>query len=168
MPTAMANSRMRWIVAGLAVASAVGCKSVDPAKANDGTILAPYLAIGDVLASDEVDHLAELSASVVEAAQTESTKPGVDAIMQGAGRVPAQDIATARQGFRTMSRGMIDYMKADAAAQTGHVIIHCPMTFNGDGAAWVQKAGDIMNPYEGAMMLHCGDLVSWDAEVPSF
>ena len=166
----MLDPSMRWIVAAFAVAlsAGAGCKSGDPKAAADGSILSPYLAIGDVLASDELDHLSELSASVIEAAQTESGKPGVDAIVQGAGRVPAQDIATARAGFRTLSRGMLDYMKADAGKQAGHVIIHCPMTFNGDGAAWVQKQGEIMNPYEGAMMLHCGDLVAWDAEVPKF
>jgi Cu(I)/Ag(I) efflux system membrane fusion protein len=161
---------LRWIVAPVAVALSVsaGCKSVDPKAASDGTILTPYLAIGNVLASDEVDHLGELSAAVIEAAQEQGDAPGVDAIVQGAGRVPAQDIATARTGFRTLSRGMIDYMKAEPAKQAGHVIIHCTMTFNGDGAAWVQAQGDIMNPYEGAMMLHCGDLVAWDADVPKF
>lgn len=160
----------RWIVAalGVALSAGAGCKKGDPKQAADGTILSPYLAIGDVLANDELDHLSELSAAVIEAAQKESGTPGLDEIVQGAGRVPAQDIATARVDFRTLSRGIIDYMKADSAKQTGHVIIHCPMTFNGDGAAWVQKQGDIMNPYEGAMMLHCGDLVAWDAEVPKF
>jgi Cu(I)/Ag(I) efflux system membrane fusion protein len=165
----MAKLGLRWIGAALAAALAGGgCKSVDPKAANDGTIVTPYLAIGDVLASDEVDHLAELSAAVIEAAQHDSETPGKDEILQGAGRVPAQDIATARTGFRTLSRGLIDYMRADTAKQSGHVIVHCPMTFNGDGAAWVQKQGDVMNPYEGAMMLHCGDVVAWDADVPKF
>ena len=170
MPTTMAKPSLRWIVAGLAAAlsAGAGCTRGDPKAARDGTILTPYLAIGDVLAHDELDHLGELSAAVVEAAQTQSDAPGVAEILQGAGRVPAQDIATARAGFRTLSRGMIDYMKADAAKQNGHVIVHCTMTFNGDGAAWVQSQGDIMNPYEGAMMLHCGDLVGWGADVPKF
>lgn len=130
--------------------------------------MTPYLAIGDVLASDEVDHLSELAAAVLEGVKAEPSAPGVDEITQGAGRVGAQDIATARDAFRTMSRGVIKYTLADPAKQQGHSIIHCTMTFNGDGAAWVQKAGDVMNPYEGAMMLHCGDLVAWDADVPAF
>ena len=161
---AMVRLGLRCAVAALVL---VGCKKGDPKAAADGTIVTPYLAIGDVLASDEVDNLSELAAAVVQGADGK-TGPGLDAIIQGAGRVPAQDIATARTGFRTMSRGVIEYMRADAAKQNGHTIVHCTMTFSGDGAAWVQKAGDVMNPYEGAMMLHCGDKIAWDAEVPTF
>ena len=40
------------------------------------------------------------------------------------------------------------------------------MTFGGKGALWVQKAGKVMNPYEGSRMLHCGDKLDWDAELP--
>ena len=36
------------------------------------------------------------------------------------------------------------------------------MAFNNKGAYWVQRAGDITNPYHGMMMLHCGDKVAWD------
>jgi hypothetical protein len=36
------------------------------------------------------------------------------------------------------------------------------MAFNNKGAFWVQKEGEIVNPYHGMMMLHCGDKVTWD------
>ena len=164
----MARVVARCIVAGLVLTLAGGCKKGDPKTASDGTIMTPYLAIGDVLASDEVDNLSELAAAVLKGVEAQPDAPGADEISQGAGRVGAQDIATARSAFRTMSRGVIKYTKADAARQSGHSIVHCTMTFNGDGAAWVQKTGEVMNPYEGAMMLHCGDLVAWDADVPQF
>lgn len=152
----------------LLATSVVGCDSKDAGKpANDGTLIAPYLQIQSSLAEDKLDDLAQLGAAVVTAAEGKESKPGVDKIVQGAGRIAAQDIATARSAFKTMSEGMIEYMKADADKQKGHMLVHCTMTFAGKGAAWVQKEGKVMNPYEGAMMLHCGDKLQWTDAIPS-
>ena len=148
-------------------ATAISCDSSGADKAaDDGTLLTPYLQIQSTLAEDKLDNLAELGAAVVAASEGKTDKPGVDKIIQGAGRIAAQDIATARSAFKTMSEGMIEYVKADEAKQSGHMIVHCTMAFNNDGAAWVQKEGKVMNPYEGAMMLHCGDKLDWGAELP--
>jgi Cu(I)/Ag(I) efflux system membrane fusion protein len=136
------------------------------AAASDGTLLTPYLEIQDTLAHDKIDGLPELGAAVVQAAESKASEPGVDKILQGAGRIASEDIATARTAFKSMSDGMIEYLKAHEDKQPGHTIVHCPMTFKGKGGNWVQKEGDVMNPYEGAMMLHCGDKVKWTAELP--
>jgi Cu(I)/Ag(I) efflux system membrane fusion protein len=135
-------------------------------QAGDGTLLTPYLAIGDVLAADKLDQLSELGAQVIAAAESRQGEPGVDAIVQGAGRIGAQDIQTARTAYKKMSDGMLAYLAAHPEQQAGHVIVHCTMTFGGKGGLWVQKEGKVMNPYEGAMMLHCGDKLAWGAELP--
>ncbi len=152
-----------------ATLTAVACNddAAQRAAAADGTLLSPYLVIQQTLAEDKLDGLPELGAAVLAASQNKSDEPGVDKIIQGAGRIAAQDIATARTAFRTMSEGMIEHLKADEAQQSGHMVVHCTMTFAGDGAAWVQKAGQVMNPYEGAMMLHCGDKLDWSDDVPA-
>jgi hypothetical protein len=145
----------------------VSCSGTDKSAAvNDGTLLTPYLAIGETLANDEIDDLPKLGAAVVSAAESKQDQPGVDAMLQGAGRIASQDIATARAAFKTMSDGVIRYLRAHPDEQTGHMLVHCTMTFKGKGALWVQKQGKVMNPYEGAMMLHCGDALPWDAELP--
>jgi hypothetical protein len=33
---------------------------------------------------------------------------------------------------------------------------HCPMAFDGKGANWISSESEIMNPYFGDKMLHCG------------
>jgi len=143
------------------------CGNEDKAKgAGDGTLLTPYLAIGDTLAADKLEQLSELGAQVIKAAESRQSEPGVDAIIQGAGRIGAQDIQTARTAFKKMSGGMLEYMAAHPDEQAGHTIVHCPMTFGGKGGLWVQKDGKVMNPYEGAMMLHCGDKMDWGAQLP--
>jgi len=151
----------------LLAVSSFGCDSKDEKPAADGTLLTPYLRIQSTLAEDKLDNLAELGAAVVSAAEGKADKPGVDKILQGAGRIAAQDIATARSAFKTMSEGMIEYVKADADKQKGNMLVHCTMTFSGKGAAWVQQEGKVMNPYEGAMMLHCGDKLQWSDEIPA-
>ena len=149
-------------------ATAISCDSGSSDKpAADGTLLTPYLQIQSTLAEDKLDNLAELGAAVVAASEGKADKPGVDKIIQGAGRIAAQDISTARTAFKTMSEGMIEYVKADDSKQAGNMLVHCTMTFAGKGAAWVQKSGKVMNPYEGAMMLHCGDKLQWSDDIPS-
>jgi hypothetical protein len=136
------------------------------AAAADGTMMSPYLAIGSKLAADEVDGLSELGAKVIEAAKGKDSEAGVAEIVQGAGRIGAKDIATARQAYKKMSDGMITWAKAHPDAQAGKMLVHCTMTFEGKGGLWVQAEGKVMNPYEGAMMLHCGDKLEWSAPLP--
>lgn len=155
------------LVAGAIFSMAACGGDKSKAAAGDGTVVTPYIAIADTLASDSIDDLAQLGAAVIKASEDKQDKPGMAKVVQGAGRIAAQDIATARSAFKTMSEGMIEYLNATSDKQSGHMIVHCPMTFAGKGAPWVQKEGKVMNPYEGAMMLHCGDKVEWGAELPS-
>lgn len=131
--------------------------SVEP-----GSLVAPYIAIQETLAKDSVEGLPELSAKVVVAAAPIEKEPGIGEVVAGAGRVAALDIETARVGFQKMSMGLISYLKAHADQRAGYEVVFCPMAFNNKGAYWVQKQGDIVNPYHGMMMLHCGDKVAWD------
>ena len=151
----------------LAVAAALaGCRSKPDAAALDGTLKSPYLAIGDTLASDELDGVSELGAALVEAAAARGDEPGVAELLAGAGRLGAADIATARLGYRKMSEGMIAHLAANPGERAGLQLVYCPMAFTNEGAYWVQAAGKLRNPYEGAMMLRCGATIAWDDHRP--
>jgi hypothetical protein len=147
----------------LATPLLVGCRNDEArlAEASDGTLLSPYLAIGEVLADDSVAGLPELAAKVVEAGQSRSAEPGVESMLGAAGRIASPDIATARLMFGKMSEGMIAWLATHPEQREGLMLVHCPMTFNNQGAYWVQRAGKILNPYEGSMMLHCGAKLQW-------
>jgi len=134
--------------------------------AKEGSLLGEYLAIQTLLADDKVDNLPQLAASVIAATESISGELGVEQITVGAGRTAAQDIATARSGFEKMSMGLITYLKAHPELQSGHEVAFCPMAFNNKGAYWVQAKGELINPYHGKMMLHCGNHVPWD-EAPA-
>jgi hypothetical protein len=144
---------------GLALASA--CRSKSPPAA-DGTMLTPYLAIGETLAEDELDHLPLLGAQLVTAAEPQAEQPGVAEILAGTSRIGAADIATARLAYRKLSEGMIAWLDANTEQREGLMLVHCPMAFANEGAYWVQPRGQLRNPYEGAMMLRCGADIDWE------
>ena len=66
----------------------------------------------------------------------------------------AEDIEGIRSAFVPLSDAV-----AAATLPEGHSLAFCPMANNFQGANWVQKGEDINNPYFGASMLTCGEIV---------
>jgi hypothetical protein len=152
--------RRTWLSAMLMLAFVSACQS-KPAAA-DGTLLTPYLEIGETLSNDELDNLATLGAQIVTAAESRADQPGVAEMLAAVSRISAADIATARLAYRKLSEGMIAWLAAHPEQREGLMLVHCPMTFTNEGAYWVQSRGQLRNPYEGAMMLRCGADIAWD------
>lgn len=153
---------MKWIPLLVVCLGACGGRGEDAAPVGKEPITAPYLKIQTTLADDSIDDLSKLSARVITAAEPVQAQAGVSDVIAGAGRVGAHDIDTARASFEKVSMGLITYLKQHPAEREGLEVVHCTMAFNNKGAYWVQKAGDVINPYHGKMMLHCGDRVAWD------
>jgi len=149
-----------------APAPAAAPASAAAAPATPVSIVDAYMAIQETLAGDSLNELPELAARVVTASEPLQEAAGVSAIIAGAGRLPAGDIETARVAFEKMSMGLITHLKANPAQQPGLEVIHCSMAFNNKGAYWVQRKGEVSNPYHGKMMLRCGEALAWD-QAPS-
>lgn len=66
----------------------------------------------------------------------------------------AEDIEGIRAAFVSLSDEI-----AEATLPEGYSLAFCPMANNLQGANWVQKGQDIHNPYFGASMLTCGEIV---------
>ena len=71
----------------------------------------------------------------------------------------ATDIEALRAAFLPLSNALLDSVLPE-----GYRIAHCPMAFDWEGAHWIQKDGEIANPYYGSGMLHCGVFVERGAE----
>jgi Cu(I)/Ag(I) efflux system membrane fusion protein len=69
----------------------------------------------------------------------------------------AMDIAKMRLAFKKVSD-----IIASHGAPEGYDVAYCPMADNNKGAYWVQKKGDIANPYFGASMLRCGKFKKYE------
>jgi len=72
----------------------------------------------------------------------------------------AGGIDAARKAFETLSNELIVVVVQFGIPETQQLYrIHCPMAFNNKGADWLQADKEIRNPYFGASMLKCGEIV---------
>ena len=83
-----------------------------------------------------------------------AVKPLVEKVTQ------AQDINAMRLAFRPLSAHITDQV-----VPAGLVLAYCPMVEGDKIGYWFQREGDILNPYFGASMLHCGGFRDSKAEV---
>ena len=63
----------------------------------------------------------------------------------------ARGIQELRRAFAPLSAKMLD-----TELPEGYAVAFCHMAFDNEGGHWMQPEGEIMNPYFGAGMLHCG------------
>jgi membrane fusion protein, copper/silver efflux system len=71
------------------------------------------------------------------------------------------DLAGARKAFKPISHAIVTLaaQARSAEAQQSFTHFYCPMVPDG-GGDWLQSDGEILNPYFGSEMLHCGEKVS--------
>ncbi|WP_201750188.1 efflux RND transporter periplasmic adaptor subunit [Tautonia marina] len=131
-----------------------------------------YLQAQDTLASDDparageaagaLDRaLAGIDASALESEARETwereqanLRTAIDRMAGAAGIEPL------RAGFALLSEEMPVILETFAPEIGGDVYrMHCPMAFDGRGAAWLQAGEQPRNPYYGATMLRCVDEV---------
>ncbi len=129
-------------------------------------ILAAYLEIDDALASDTLEGVAEQAGSIEEAAKSlDSThlagehadhyKTVPQKLQDAAAAMQkATDLAQAREALKGLSKPMA--MWATMAKPKGINVVYCAMA----KGSWLQKGKEIHNPYLGASMPHCGEIVS--------
>ncbi len=72
----------------------------------------------------------------------------------------SEDIETSRTAFINLSQSMINVAKMFGTTGTTDTYrFHCPMADNNKGADWLQNKSELENPFYGASMLKCGELV---------
>jgi len=128
-------------------------------------VVAPYMTIHDALARDSIDGVAEAAAALAAAAGTldPAKAPAPHArhyakvpsrLIAGAEAVrDAKDLAAARAAFKGLSQPM--GLWATMSEPPGLDLVYCSMSQGG----WLQRSGPIRNPYHGASMLSCGEVV---------
>jgi Cu(I)/Ag(I) efflux system membrane fusion protein len=130
----------------------------DPGRAR--RLLDAYDAIASALAADRLS-------GIGAAAKTIGAVAPNDVVRRAAAPFEhaehADDIAQTRRDFLALSNALIDYASANRVALAAAGLdrarrVHCPM-YPGD---WLQRGDEVMNPYYGAKMLHCGVFKSWD------
>lgn len=145
------------------------------ARADSGTVafdrdmqpvLVNYLIIQDQLASDSIDEMGAAAHALAQAAsRLDATSvtgehathyKDVPANLQRAAEalVKARDVAAAREAFKLLSQPIA--MWATMSHPDGVDVLFCSMA----QASWLQKHGEVRNPYYGAASLHCGEALA--------
>lgn len=129
-------------------------------------VLAEYLKIADTLASDKTDGVADsakkietlagdLSPSLAAGEHASHYKSIPGKISEAARRTAqSRDISSARAAFVDLSKPMV--MWASMSKPSGINVVYCSM----NPGSWLQKGDRIRNPYYGAKMLTCGEIIS--------
>lgn len=104
-----------------------------------------YLAVQEALASDKLEAAKKASDRLSKSARDR-------AISKSASKLAtAKSIDEARNVFKTLSEAAIE--KNKGAFDSNTEVISCSMA----KGRWIQKKGEIRNPYYGKSMLSCGE-----------
>lgn len=135
-------------------------------------IVADYLKVKNALAKDDAGNAA-IRANVLKRGidLTKSTSTDKKAADQYAklllemrenasyvGDFPAS-LEIQREYFAKLSKNMFDLIQKYGASQVLYQD-YCPMYANGKAGYWISETKDVVNPYFGAEMLHCGRRVA--------
>jgi Cu(I)/Ag(I) efflux system membrane fusion protein len=128
-------------------------------------VLAGYIVVQEALAADSLERVEETATAIADAAakldganltgEHAERYRNLPATIVSASRelAKAPSIETARDALKGLSRPMA--MWATMSSLAGVDVVFCPMA----NASWLQRAGDIKNPYYGSGMLACGEVV---------
>jgi Cu(I)/Ag(I) efflux system membrane fusion protein len=131
-------------------------------------ILQSYLKAQAALAGDKTDGVQDAARAIATASKKLDVKSvtGEHAehykhlpmnLGKAAGKLAASgNIDAAREAFKELSKPMA--MWGTMAKPKGIVVLFCSMA----KGSWLQKKGDVRNPYYGASMLGCGEIVGGD------
>ncbi|HEX5132166.1 MAG TPA: efflux RND transporter periplasmic adaptor subunit [Candidatus Krumholzibacteria bacterium] len=127
-------------------------------------MLDAYDTIATALAADKLDGVGNAALAIMENAPN-------DVIRRAAAPLEhaehAGKIDETRQQFVALSTAVLDYVavnRAPIAAALGDAMprkAYCPMY----PGPWLQRGDDIVNPYYGSEMLHCGEFKPLEASV---
>jgi len=135
-------------------------------------VIQKYFSLHNALAGDDKDSAVRAAGQILEALLTvdmsllaghahniwmgnnTKMKTALDMVKQ------AEAIEQARKAFEKLSNELILVIERFGLYQAKSVYkFHCPMAFNNKGADWLQLDQDTRNPYFGASMLKCGEVV---------
>jgi len=95
---------------------------------------------------------AELGAALRKVKGSENTVVLADKI------AASTDLTAQRSSFTAISNDVITLFKKSEISSGSIYVQYCPMANEGKGGYWLSSREEIMNPYYGDEMLHCGEV----------
>ena len=137
-----------------------------------GPMIRAYLALGEALAGDDG---ARAAAALQEARRAleavdpaglpeehrrawKTQRAALEKLLGGTGGTT--DLGELRALFSALTGGYLAVLRRFGPPPGGPLYrIHCPMAFENRGTDWLQSDEEVRNPYYGAAMLRCGEVV---------
>ena len=119
------------------------------------TALPHYFSLHAALADDNLEAAKNALHEMMEA--TGHAGPMHDLIH---GMLAAKSLgALRRPHFETLSNTLLEVARSHPESIGSRIYqMHCPMVYPDRGADWLQNHPDLLNPYFGTQMLHCGEM----------
>ena len=167
--TSSAPIRAAFAAAALLILSTSAAQAAAPSAFD--RILDPYEAVRTALTEDHTRGVAEQAEEIrtvladlaknptaakagVPAARVDEVKALLPELTQAARALSeATTLGAARKAFYELSKPLIRYRSLVSGERP--VVAYCPMAKR----SWLQSEGDLGNPYHGAAMLTCGEVV---------
>ena len=115
-----------------------------------------YIQLKDVLVASDPTKAktvaSELAIALRKVKGSENTAVLADKIAASA------DLAEQRVSFTALSNDVITLFKQSEISSGSIYVQYCPMANEGEGGYWLSSQEEIMNPYYGDEMLHCGEV----------
>jgi len=144
----------------------------DSLTTTTGAALQAYYELKDAFIKSDTNLVNQTAAAFVgklEAIQLEGAK--ADSSLIGLAKDLRQNIAgetkkiattpgleDKRKTFQVMSDALYDFLRTIRYSGSKVYQLFCPMAFENTGAAWLSGSTEIVNPYFGEKMLHCGEV----------
>ncbi|HMI65634.1 MAG TPA: DUF3347 domain-containing protein [Cyclobacteriaceae bacterium] len=146
-----------------------GFENVDASvKIQLNGFLKDYFALNQSLIEDNQDHakaaakklsetVNKFDMSKLKGEQMDFYHAQLATLNQGLkGIAESTDIEETRTALSTVSEGIYGLVKAYRPNESALYYQFCPMAKNGEGANWISSTKEIVNPYMGQQMPHCG------------
>ena len=112
-----------------------------------------YLRIKDALVSSN-PYEAQKAARHMDSLWTASS-PGEQLLSSVRQIAATSDLAAQREAFYSLTQAYLVSLESNPGEDTLYLQF-CPMAFDYEGATWISRESNVMNPYFGDEMLSCG------------
>ncbi|MEY3942276.1 MAG: hypothetical protein RIR07_1162 [Bacteroidota bacterium] len=112
-----------------------------------------YLRIKDALVSSD-PAVAQAAAKHLDSLWTINS-PGEQLLSSVRQIAATSDLAAQREAFYSLTQAYLVSLESNPGEDTLYLQF-CPMAFDYEGATWISRESNVMNPYFGDEMLTCG------------
>ncbi|WP_017730672.1 efflux RND transporter periplasmic adaptor subunit [Nafulsella turpanensis] len=115
-----------------------------------------YLLLKNALVASDKEAAQEQAAVLAERLQAVEDAEKAQAYALRLAKAPT--LEAQRETFFFLSNHMIELAQQKELVSGGMYVQFCPMANNDQGAFWLSNEEEILNPYYGESMLHCGEV----------